>query len=73
MASPPGWLEAACPTALQINIGAKAVMNPVYIHDLHVTILSLLGLDHETLTYRYAGYDFWLTDVHGNVVKSIIA
>ena len=39
------------------------------MHDLHATILHLLGLDHEQLTYRYAGRDFRLTDVHGRVVK----
>ena len=42
------------------------------IHDLHATILHLLGLDHEKLTYRYAGRDFRLTDVHGNVVRGIV-
>jgi hypothetical protein len=52
--------------------GYKAVENPVHIHDLHATILALLGLDHEKLTYRYAGRDFRLTDVHGNVVKAIM-
>jgi hypothetical protein len=55
------------------EIGAKAVDNKVHVHDLHATILHLLGLDHERLTYRYAGRDFRLTDVHGNVVKDIIA
>ncbi len=55
------------------DYGAKAVANPVHVHDLHATILSLLGLDHEKLTYRYAGRDFRLTDVYGNVVKPIIA
>ena len=43
------------------------------VYDLHATILHLLGLDHEKLTYRYAGRDFRLTDVHGNVLKKIIA
>jgi hypothetical protein len=52
--------------------GGKAVENPVHVHDLHATILHLLGLDHEKLTYRYAGRDFRLTDVHGNVVKGIM-
>ena len=42
-------------------------------HDLHATILHLMGLDHEKLTYRYSGRDFRLTDVHGTVVKDIIA
>ena len=55
------------------DYGAAAVENPVHTHDLHATILALLGLDHERLTYRYAGRDFRLTDVHGEVVKGIIA
>ena len=45
----------------------------VSIHDLHATILNLLGMDHKRLTYRYAGRDFRLTDVYGEVVKDIIA
>jgi uncharacterized protein (DUF1501 family) len=53
--------------------GAKAVNNPMHVHDLHATILALLGLNHEQLTYRYAGRDFRLTDVYGNVAKQIIA
>ena len=53
--------------------GWDAVENPVHVHDLHATILHLLGLDHELLTYRFAGRDFRLTDVYGDVVKSIIA
>jgi hypothetical protein len=43
------------------------------VHDLHATVLQLLGLDHTRLTYRYAGRDFRLTDVKGNVVKDVIA
>jgi len=54
------------------ELGLKAVENPVHVHDLHATILHLLGLDHERLTYRYAGRDFRLTDVHGRVVNEII-
>lgn len=54
------------------DYGYKAVDNPVHIHDLHATILALLGLDHERLTYRYAGRDFRLTDVHGKVVKAVM-
>ena len=53
--------------------GIKAVENRMHFHDLHATLLHLLGLDHEKLTYRYAGRDFRLTDVHGNVAKEIIA
>ena len=53
--------------------GAKAVESPVHTHDFHATILHLMGLDHERLTYRYSGRDFRLTDVHGNVVHDVIA
>ncbi len=53
--------------------GYESVRNKCHIHDWHATILHLLGLDHEQLTYRYAGRDFRLTDVHGNVAKDIIA
>jgi hypothetical protein len=55
------------------ELGMKAEENPVHVHDLHATILHLLGLDHEKLTYRYAGRDFRLTDVYGRVVRNIIA
>ena len=55
------------------EFGFKAVENPVSIHDLHATILHLLGINHKRLTYRYAGRDFRLTDVHGNVVREVIA
>ena len=53
--------------------GYEAVENPVHVHDWHATILHLLGLDHEQLTYRYAGREMRLTDVKGKVVKDIIA
>ncbi|MFN4261900.1 MAG: DUF1501 domain-containing protein [Gemmataceae bacterium] len=55
------------------DFGFQAVENPVHIHDLHATILHLLGLDHERLTFRHAGRDFRLTDVHGRLVHEIIA
>lgn len=55
------------------DYGYEAVENKVHIHDWHATILALLGLDHEKLTYRYAGRDFRLTDVSGTVVKEIFA
>jgi hypothetical protein len=55
------------------EFGFKATEKPVHIHDLHATILALLGFDHEKLTYRYAGRDFRLTDVEGKVVSEIIA
>ena len=55
------------------EFGFKAVENRMSIHDLHATMLHLLGFDHERLTYRYAGRDFRLTDVHGQVVRDILA
>lgn len=55
------------------EFGFKAIENRVSIHDLHATLLHLLGFDHERLTYRYAGRDFRLTDVHGRVVRQILA
>jgi hypothetical protein len=47
--------------------------NEVHVHDFHATILHCLGFDHTRLTYRHAGRDFRLTDVHGNVVKAILS
>jgi len=55
------------------DYGYFAAQDKVHIHDLHATILALLGLDHERLTYRYAGRDFRLTDVSGRVVTDIFA
>jgi hypothetical protein len=55
------------------EIGFKAVENRVHINDLHATILHLMGLDHERLTYRYNGRDFRLTDVAGSVIRDIVA
>jgi hypothetical protein len=55
------------------EFGFKAEENRVHVHDLHATLLHLLGFDHEKLTYRYAGRDFRLTDVHGHVIKDILA
>jgi hypothetical protein len=49
-----------------------AVENKVHVHDLHATILHLLGSDHERLTYRYSGRDYRLTDVYGRVVHDVI-
>jgi len=53
--------------------GLRAVVNPVHVHDFHATILHLMGFDHERLTYRHAGRDYRLTDVHGKVVQDILA
>ena len=55
------------------EFGFEAVEKKVHVHDLHATILHLLGFDHEKFTYRYAGRDFRLTDVHGKVVKEVLA
>ena len=55
------------------ELGMTVAENPVHVHDLHATILHLLGLDHEKLNYRYTGRDFRLTDVHGRVVHEIVA
>jgi hypothetical protein len=55
------------------DFGFAAAADPVHVHDLHATILHLLGFDHEKLTYRYAGRDFRLTDVHGRVVRELVA
>ena len=55
------------------ELGFNVVENQVHVHDLQATILNQLGLDHERLTFRYAGRDFRLTDVHGHVVREILA
>ncbi|MGI9427352.1 MAG: DUF1501 domain-containing protein [Bythopirellula sp.] len=55
------------------EFGFGAVENPVHVHDLHATLLHLLGLDHKRLTYRFQGRDFRLTDVHGRVVHDLLA
>lgn len=64
----PGYVHGATDP-----FGFQAVDNPVHVHDLHATMLHLLGFDHEKLTYRYAGRDFRLTDVHGKVITPLIA
>jgi hypothetical protein len=55
------------------ELGYNAVKNVVHVHDLHATMLHLLGIDHERLTFRSQGRDYRLTDVAGNVVKPILA
>jgi arylsulfatase A-like enzyme len=55
------------------ELGEWVAENPVHVHDFNATILHLLGFDHEKLTFRHAGRDFRLTDVHGDVVKAILA
>lgn len=54
------------------DIGSKIVRDPVEVHDVHATVLHLLGIDHEKLTYRHAGRDFRLTDVHGRVMHELL-
>ncbi len=55
------------------ELGFNVVEDPIHVHDLHATILHLLGINHERLTFRYQGRDFRLTDVHGHVVKDLLA
>jgi hypothetical protein len=68
-----GGLRAGLAYGATDEFGMNATEKSVHVHDLHATMLHLLGLDHERLTYRYAGRDFRLTDVFGRVVKDIIA
>ncbi|MEC9348154.1 MAG: DUF1501 domain-containing protein, partial [Planctomycetota bacterium] len=55
------------------EFGYYAIEDRMTIHDLHATLLHIMGVDHERLTYRYAGRDFRLTDVHGEVAEKIFA
>ena len=55
------------------DFGFSAAVDKVHVHDLHATIMKLMGFDHQKMTYRYAGRDFRLTDVYGNVVDRVIA
>ncbi|MFM8583637.1 MAG: DUF1501 domain-containing protein, partial [Planctomycetaceae bacterium] len=55
------------------EFGFNVASDPVHVHDLHATLLHLLGFDHKRLTYRFQGRDFRLTDVHGNVVEGLLA
>ncbi len=55
------------------ELGFNVVKNKVHVHDLHATLLHQLGFDHTKLTYRFQGRDFRLTDVHGTVVKELLA
>jgi len=68
-----GGVKPGCSFGATDDFGFYATQDKVHIHDMHATILHLLGLDHEKLTYRYAGRDFRLTDVEGRVVREIIA
>ncbi|HEV8541463.1 MAG TPA: DUF1501 domain-containing protein, partial [Verrucomicrobiae bacterium] len=55
------------------ELGFNGIEDPIHIHDLHATILHLLGLDHKRLTFRFQGRDFRLTDVEGDVVTKLLA
>ena len=55
------------------EFGFKAVENRVHVHDLHATMMKLMGFDHTKLTYHYAGRDYRLTDIHGRVIQDWIA
>jgi arylsulfatase A-like enzyme len=55
------------------ELGFNVVRDPVHVHDLHATVLHLLGFDHTKLTFRFQGRDYRLTDVHGQVVRELIA
>ncbi len=68
-----GGVKAGFTYGATDDFGFKAVEKPVHVHDLHATILHLLGIDHTKLTYRYSGRDFRLTDVSGEVIHDIIA
>ena len=68
-----GGVRGGCTYGKTDEYGYAAVEGRTHIHDLHATILHLLGMDHERLTYRYAGRDFRLTDVAGNVIRPILA
>ena len=72
------WLAGAGVKAGHVHgttddFGFNVVKDPVHVHDLNATLLHLLGFDHERLAFRFQGRDFRLTDVHGNVVKSVLA
>jgi hypothetical protein len=68
-----GGVKAGIVHGKSDDIGATVAENPVHVHDFHATILHLLGLDHERLTYRHAGRDYRLTDVYGNVLEELLA
>ena len=68
-----GGVKAGMTYGATDDFGMRAVHDRVHVHDLHATILHLMGLDHERLTYRYSGRDFRLTDVHGRILHEILA
>ena len=69
----PGGVKGGTTYGATDKFGFQAIEKPVHVHDLHATILHLMGFDHERLTYRYASRDYRLTNVHGRVIRDIIA
>ena len=68
-----GGLKAGATIGKTDDLGFNPVEDRVHVHDLHATLLHLLGFDHTKLTYRFQGRDYRLTDVHGKLVKGILA
>jgi len=68
-----GGAQAGMTYGASDDLGINAVSDPVHVHDLQATWMELLGIDHERLTFRFQGRDFRLTDVHGNVIRPLIA
>ena len=68
-----GGIKAGVTHGASDELGFRAVEKPVHVHDLQATILHLLGIDHEKLTYRFQGRFYRLTDVHGQVVQDVLA
>jgi hypothetical protein len=68
-----GGVKAGLAYGATDDFSYNVVENGVHVHDLNATILRCMGIDHERLTYRYQGRDFRLTDVHGRVVRDILA
>ena len=78
MRSRSGWPAGALKSGdllrqIPDDLAMNAVENPVHVHDFQATWMHLLGIDHKRLTYRFQGRDFRLTDVHGEVVKGVLA
>jgi hypothetical protein len=73
-----GWVAGGGFAAARLigktdELGYNVVEDPVHVHDLHATMLHLLGIDHKRLTYRFQGRDFRLTDVHGRLLPNLLA
>jgi hypothetical protein len=68
-----GGMKGGLAYGVSDDYGIAVVKDRVHVHDFHATILHLLGLEHERLTFRHAGRDYRLTDVHGRVVNEVLA